>query len=336
VPPLDLERRLEYLIRYPHGCIEQLTSAAFPQLFLPSLLKLEESRKKEIEQNVNAAIERLRGFQQPNGAFAYWPGGFGAANSFDTRDAWSTNYAGHFLVEAGKLGYSVPASMQSDWLRFQKQAAQAWTAGSATPTLDQAYRLYTLALANQPEIGAMNRLRETRNLPRRRAGCSRPRTSSRAWARRPATSSGTTASTTARRRMRLGSRPRFGDRAERHDLLGRMDGARSLVDDLRAFASESGTHPVGGVRLDGDVEIRRRRKGRRLHLRAHAGGPHRARKGRRADRFDGARGLSGAGRAGEAEEHLGPHALRDPAGARRAEGRRGKSLFVGTLDRREL
>src|SRR5262249_28789700 len=25
VPPLDLERRLRYLIRYPHGCLEQLT-----------------------------------------------------------------------------------------------------------------------------------------------------------------------------------------------------------------------------------------------------------------------------------------------------------------------
>lgn len=31
--------------------------------------------------------------------------------------------------------------------------------------LDQAYRLYTLAAASQPEIGAMNRLRETRSLP---------------------------------------------------------------------------------------------------------------------------------------------------------------------------
>jgi len=164
VPPLDLERRLDYLVRYPHGCLEQVTSGAFPQLFLPSLLKLEDARKKEIESNVHAAIERLRGFQQPNGAFAYWPGGFWGSG-FDARSAWSTTYAGHFLVEAAKLGYSVPASMHSDWLRFQKQAAQAWTAGSATTTLEQAYRLYTLAAANQPEVGAMNRLRETRELP---------------------------------------------------------------------------------------------------------------------------------------------------------------------------
>ena len=165
VPPLDLERRLSYLIRYPHGCIEQVTSAAFPQLYLPSLLKLEDARKREIETNMHAAIERLRGFQQPNGSFAYWPGGFGAGSNFDTRNAWSTNYAGHFLIEAGKLGYKVPSMLQTDWLRFQKTAAQAWTAGTATPVLDQAYRLYTLAAAGQPEVGPMNRLREARNLP---------------------------------------------------------------------------------------------------------------------------------------------------------------------------
>jgi uncharacterized protein YfaS (alpha-2-macroglobulin family) len=55
--------------------------------------------------------------------------------------------------------------MLSDWLRFQKTAAQAWTAGGPTSTLDQAYRLYTLAAAGQPEVGAMNRLREAGNLP---------------------------------------------------------------------------------------------------------------------------------------------------------------------------
>jgi alpha-2-macroglobulin len=165
VPPLELERRLEYLIRYPHGCVEQVTSSVFPQLYLPALVKLEDARRKEVESNVRAGIDRLRGFQVPNGAFAYWPGGFISGAQFDARNAWSTNYAGHFLVEADKLGYSVPASMLSDWARYQKSAAQGWSGGNATASvLDQAYRLYTLALANQPEVGAMNRLREAANL----------------------------------------------------------------------------------------------------------------------------------------------------------------------------
>lgn len=163
MPPLDLERHLQYLIRYPHGCVEQTTSAAFPQLYLSELIKLEETRKKEIENNVHAAIGRLRGFQQANGAFDYWPGGFNSG--FDGRNAWSTNYAGHFIVEAGNRGYQIPAAMLADWVRFQKTAAQAWTAGGKLSSLDQAYRLYTLALANQPELGAMNRLRESANLP---------------------------------------------------------------------------------------------------------------------------------------------------------------------------
>ncbi len=32
IPSADLTRRMEYLVRYPHGCIEQITSGAFPQL----------------------------------------------------------------------------------------------------------------------------------------------------------------------------------------------------------------------------------------------------------------------------------------------------------------
>ena len=62
--------------------------------------------------------------------------------------------------------------MKSSWLRYQKDAAQQWNPRQAmsrahyAPDLvdaaryAQAYRLYTLALAGQPEIGAMNRLRE--------------------------------------------------------------------------------------------------------------------------------------------------------------------------------
>ena len=48
-PPLDLERRLHYLITYPYGCLEQTTSSVFPQLYLSSLLKLEDARKREIQ-----------------------------------------------------------------------------------------------------------------------------------------------------------------------------------------------------------------------------------------------------------------------------------------------
>jgi alpha-2-macroglobulin len=165
-PPLDLERRLDYLVRYPHGCLEQTTSAVFPQLYLAKLVRLDPEREKEVEGNVRAGIEKLRGFQVPAGAFLYWPGGFWVNAPDDPRNQWATTYAGHFLVEASQLGYSVPAPMMSDWVKFQKAAAQSWSpsGGPGGSALLQTYRLYTLALAGQPELGAMNRLRERSDL----------------------------------------------------------------------------------------------------------------------------------------------------------------------------
>ncbi len=173
LPPLNLDGQLDYLIHYPHGCLEQITSGAFPQLFLPTLIALEPERRAAVERNVEVAIERLRGFQQPNGGFTYWPGGFTSAADLRWRDDWSTTYAGHFLVEAEKAGYRLPPELLTSWIRYQKDMAQRWSttdnrelaarsAGMAeAERLAQAYRLYTLARAGKPEIGAMNRLRES-------------------------------------------------------------------------------------------------------------------------------------------------------------------------------
>jgi uncharacterized protein YfaS (alpha-2-macroglobulin family) len=161
IPPLKLGERLRYLLQYPHGCIEQITSGAFPQLFADKLMKLDDKQKAEAKGNVEAAIAKLKNFQMPAGGFTYWPG-----NDYDS---WATNYAGHFLLEAKTAGYSVPESILDRFVKFQQTTAKRWnpdTRGTqySWTELDQAYRLYTLALARQPEMGAMNRMRELKNL----------------------------------------------------------------------------------------------------------------------------------------------------------------------------
>jgi hypothetical protein len=158
VLPFRMEKHLDYLVQYPHGCLEQTTSSVFPQLYLPTLMNLEDWRKKEIERNIRAGVERLRLFQQPGGGFSYWPGERGSYNG------WASSYAGHFLVEAEQLGYFVPRQMILDWASQQKGMAQAWNGKGDWSELEQAYRLYTLALAKQPALGAMNRMREMPNL----------------------------------------------------------------------------------------------------------------------------------------------------------------------------
>ncbi|MDQ7048475.1 MAG: hypothetical protein Q9M92_02615, partial [Enterobacterales bacterium] len=150
VPPLNLESRLDYLIHYPHGCVEQTTSAVFPQLFLSDLVNLENDQADQVENNVANGIEKLRSFQLTSGGFSYWPGQ-------SQPHIWATNYVGEFLLAAKSKGYDVPSSMLAAWTQFQQSAAASWTAGN---DLVQSYRLYLLALAGEPAIGAMNRLRE--------------------------------------------------------------------------------------------------------------------------------------------------------------------------------
>jgi len=156
IPPMNLEGRLQYLIRYPHGCLEQTTSAIFPQLFLGDVMKLSPTQKEAIEKHVEAAIQKIQRYQQLNGGFSYWPG----SNHYNS---WSNSYAGHFLVEAKKRGYYVQPQVIANWINIQKSIASGWITGSEISELDQAYRLYTLAVAGTPELGAMNRMRETKS-----------------------------------------------------------------------------------------------------------------------------------------------------------------------------
>jgi len=164
IPPINLGKRLRYLLRYPHGCIEQTTSSGFPQLYVNKLLQTDEATNQKVKRNVTATIDRLRQFQVASGGFSYWPG-------MNDESHWGTNYAGHFLVEAKNLGYNVPASLMSNWKKFQMKTARNWSPYSNSGDyyyqndhLIQAYRLYTLAISGAPEMGAMNRLREMKEL----------------------------------------------------------------------------------------------------------------------------------------------------------------------------
>ena len=160
VPAMNLQKRLNYLIEYPHGCIEQTTSAVFPQLVLNQLTDLDDYKKAQVDRNIRAAIGRLQNFQRTDGGFSYWPGG-------NESDEWGTNYAGHFLIEAQNSGYMVSDYMLQQWKNYQRGKANSWVPSTTNfygGDLTQSYRLYTLALAKAPELGAMNRLKEFKYL----------------------------------------------------------------------------------------------------------------------------------------------------------------------------
>lgn len=160
VPPLNFSTRLSYLLEYPHGCLEQFTSAAFPQLVIGDLIELSDRQKNSVQVNIKSVISRLKNHTHSTGGFTYWSGSREA-------DPWVSNYVGHFVITAQQKGFSVPEQMISNWVNYQLKLAKNWDPklsntgfyGSQSQ-LDQAYRLYTLALAGKPELGAMNRFKE--------------------------------------------------------------------------------------------------------------------------------------------------------------------------------
>lgn len=156
IPPVNLDERLNYLISYPHGCVEQTVSAAFAQLYLDEMTNLNDVRKNEIEANIKIAINKLQQFQLPDGGFSYWPGLTGIND-------WGSIYAGHFLYAAEKKGYTIPAVMKQNWLRYETETSSNWNLLKGNVYYQdyvQAYRLYALAYAGKPSLSAMNRLRE--------------------------------------------------------------------------------------------------------------------------------------------------------------------------------
>jgi alpha-2-macroglobulin len=152
IPPLNLSKRLHYLMSYPHGCLEQRVSAVFPQLYLSSLLELSSTERARIQRNVNEGINSVRSMQLSNGGISYWPG-------VSEINDWAALYAGHFMIEAKNAGYQVPSSFLNSWTQYVNRLVRGSRDLNRAEQLTQSYALYLLALNGSAQLGAMNRMR---------------------------------------------------------------------------------------------------------------------------------------------------------------------------------
>ncbi|RAX57057.1 hypothetical protein CCZ01_07365 [Helicobacter monodelphidis] len=146
-PILMLDHRLRFLIQYPYGCIEQTTSAVLPQLFMDKLSHADFINKERIAENIRAAIAKLQSFQTGDGGFAYWQGQ-------SDSNMWGSNYAGHFMILAKKVGFYVPDSLFLRWVDYQTSQLR----NEDSPY--KAYSVYLLALAGKGQMSFMNELYE--------------------------------------------------------------------------------------------------------------------------------------------------------------------------------
>ena len=165
LPGINFNKNLQYLLNYPHACTEQITSQGFPLLFISDFTRQTDEEKKRNSEKVDEIIRILSSRQLPDGGFMYWSGDHYASE-------WVSTYAGHFLTEARQKGFEVSEVVLSKWVQFQQKLARNWTPTNpyrnyyslSMPQLQQAYRLYSLVRAENTESGAMNRLRELKDL----------------------------------------------------------------------------------------------------------------------------------------------------------------------------
>jgi len=163
-PIAQMGDKLDYLLRYPHGCLEQTISKAFPLVYLEDLLMdmttdYRSSKKLDPHYLAQEAIYKLQSMQLSNGGLTYW-------KSYRSKEHWwGSIYAAHFLVEAKKAGYEVNDRILNKLLKYIKQKVKTketvayYFKGNINQEYvrrEIAYSLFVLALAGQPDIPSMN------------------------------------------------------------------------------------------------------------------------------------------------------------------------------------
>jgi len=140
-PPMDLERHRDYLIRYPYGCSEQVTSSAMAQLALLRLEGINAQDRDRLVNHLEAARDTVLQRQTPSGGVAYWPGG--------SADDFATHYVGNFLVSLAEVGIPVDQARMRQILEWQRLR-------SSSRSEHQIAGLLLLARAGWTDMASMN------------------------------------------------------------------------------------------------------------------------------------------------------------------------------------
>lgn len=159
------DRFAKEIVQYPYGCLEQISSMGFAQLYLDKLIPLSEQMDKDRRLYLRSAIEQILALLNSKNQFNYWPNGY--------YDPWSDLYTGLFLIEARQLGYLKPNEQKAlqNWISQQVKTANQWQLKSASTdyvreseSMIQAYRLYLLALAGNSAKSALNAISQRKDI----------------------------------------------------------------------------------------------------------------------------------------------------------------------------
>lgn len=160
-PIVEFGNRLSELIQYPHGCTEQVVSAAFPQIYfgdLADLMTPKSEQKTFANYNVLEAIRKIKTRQLYNGSVTLW-------DDEGTEHWWTTAYAAHFLLEARKAGFDVDGDLINKMLSYLASRSKTretrifYFNNNRSKNIlpkELPYSLFVLSLAGKPEVATMN------------------------------------------------------------------------------------------------------------------------------------------------------------------------------------
>lgn len=137
-PFLRLARPMRYLLHYPYGCVEQVSSGVLGLAALRSLVRdglITGFELAALDKFLRNGIDRLMNMQTERGGFAYWPGQRYA-------HPYGTLYALAALSVAKAQGLPVPEFGFKKSLKYLAQHAQY---GKSTP-FERAFACYILSL----------------------------------------------------------------------------------------------------------------------------------------------------------------------------------------------
>ena len=100
----ELGARMQFLLDYPHGCVEQTTSGTLPLLAAKDILPrigFTGLSQEELDKRIDAGLKRLATMRTGSGGLGYWPGD-------TTPNVYGTAYAARAIVAAKTAGIRLP------------------------------------------------------------------------------------------------------------------------------------------------------------------------------------------------------------------------------------
>ncbi|MCL2010569.1 MAG: hypothetical protein FWG71_08520 [Synergistaceae bacterium] len=161
-PLVDITKAVNFLANYPHGCLEQVISSAWPFLVLPNALSEIDPllvNSDAVRLKTGRAISRVQSMQLYDGSFVRWAGDARPYN-------WGSVYAAHFLTEARKAGVEYPEEMLRSSVNWLRQLLPSIPGGDVNKFREmddfttKAYAVYVLALNGEKPLGWIHYLKE--------------------------------------------------------------------------------------------------------------------------------------------------------------------------------